>query len=155
MWDSTSAFLTSSPLHVNQRFIQHNISALEEYKKRICLCKENYSINCYSEEMGPFYPGETVSCDFALVSPDTNAVLLGRDQGSKFSCKGTNSTVVIHTHECKNMQFTITHENGIWCELCLRAVPLYSAIADIWTDIYTITLLPCPKRFLLHSEGFC
>jgi len=33
MWDSTSAFLTSSPLHVNQRFIQHNISAWEEYKK--------------------------------------------------------------------------------------------------------------------------
>ena len=40
MWDSTSAFLTSSPLHVNQRFIQHNFSAWEEYKKGFVCAKK-------------------------------------------------------------------------------------------------------------------
>ena len=53
------------------------------------------------------------------------------------------------------MQFTVTHKNGIWCELLLRAVPLYSTFTNIWTDIYTVTLLPCPRGFLLHSEGYC
>ena len=139
---------------MNQLFIQH-ISARDEYTKHICLCSETHPVDCDSEEMGPFYPGETVSCNFALVSSYTNAVLLEKDYNSNFSCQGSKSTVVICTRECINMQFTIMHENGIWCELCLKAVPLYSPYASDWMDIYTITLLPCPKGFLLHSEGYC
>ena len=156
-WDSTSAFLTSSPLHVNQHFIQHNISTREKYKKRICLCNEKHTLNCYSEEMGPYYPGEIMSHNFALVTSYTNAVLLEKDHNSSFSCKGSKSTVVLHIRECKNMQFTATHKNGVWCELFLTAVPMYpaSVFAVPWTDIYTITLLPCPKGFSLHSEGYC
>ena len=156
-WDSTSAFLTSSPLHVNQQFVQHNISTREKYKKRICLCNEKYPINCYGEEMGPYYPGEIVSHNFTLVTSDTNTVLLEKDHNSSFSCKGSKSTVVLHIHECKNMQFTATHKNGMWCELFLTAVPLYltSIFVVPWTDFYTITLLPCPKGFLLHPEGYC
>ena len=154
-WDASSAFLTSSPLLVNQKLIGHNISTRENYKKRICLCRKNHPVNCYSEEIGPFYPGETVSCNLALVSSSTSTVLLDKDHNSYFSCQGTKSTVVVHTRECKNMQFTVTHENGIWCELCLKAVPLYSYYVYEWMDIYTITLSPCPKGFLLHSEGYC
>ena len=53
------------------------------------------------------------------------------------------------------MQFTVTHENGVCCVLCLKAVPLYSAFENTWTDIYAITLYNFPKGFLLHSEGYC
>ena len=159
-WDSTSAFLTSSPLHVNQYFIQQNTSIRRQHKKDICLCNESdhIAIDCYSEEMGPFYPGETVSMDFALNSSYTkftNTVILEKSHDLYISCKGTTFSVVIRTHECKNTQFIVIHKNGIWCELLLRALPLYSAFANIWTDIYTITFLPCPKGFLLHSEGYC
>ena len=158
-WDSTSAFLTSSPLRVNQYFIQQNTSIRKQYKKDICLCNESdhIAIDCYSEEMGPFYPGETVSMGFALISSYyTNTVQLEkRHDLYHISCKGTTFSVVIRSHECKNTQFIVTHKNGIWCELLLRVVPLYSDFATIWTDIYTITFLPCPKGFLLHSEGYC
>ena len=151
-WDSTSAFLTSSPLHVNQYFIQQNTSIRKQYKKDICLCNENddrIAIDCYGEEMGSFYPGETVSMGFALISSYyTNTVQLEKHHNLyHISCKGTTFSVVIHSHECKNTQFIVTHKNGIWCELFLRAVPQYSAFANIWTDIYTITFLPCPKGF--------
>ena len=40
-------------------------------------------------------------------------------------------------------------------EAILRTISLYSSNTEIATDIYTITLLPCPKGFLLHSEGYC
>ena len=158
-WDSTSAFLTSSPLHVNQYFIQQNTSIRKQHKKDICLCNENdrIAIDCYGEEMGPFYPGETVSMEFALISSYTNTVQLEKHHDLyHISCKGTTFSVVIRSHECKNTQFIVTHENGIWCELLLTAVPQYSAFFNIqWTDIYTITFLPCPKGFSLHSEGYC
>ena len=158
-WDSTSAFLTSSPIHVNQYFIQQNTSIRKQHKKDICLCNENV-IDCYSEEMGPFYPGETVSMCFALISLYTNTVLLEKHQYHSLfiSCKGPTFSVATRSHQCKNTRFIVTHKNGIWCELFLRAVhvPLYdTAFANIWTDIYTITLLPCPKGFLLNSEGYC
>ena len=160
-WDSTSAFSTSSPLHVNQYFIQQNTSIRKQYKKDICLCNESdcIAIDCYGEEMGPFYPGETISIEFALISSDTNTVQLERrDDLYHISCKGATFSIVIRSHECKNTQFIVTHKNGIWCELLLTAVPLYLAFANIWTDtytdIYTITFLPCPKGFLLHSEGY-
>ena len=67
-WDPTSAFSTSSPLHVNRYFInsQHNNFKLHVYERKLCLCNENNSLDCYTEEMGPFYPGETVS--FTLIS---------------------------------------------------------------------------------------
>ena len=156
-WDTTSAFLTSSPLHINQYFIQQNTSARKQHNKDICLCNENdhMAIDCYSEEMGPFYPGETISMDFALTSSYTHTTLVEKHHALDISCKGIPFSVVIRSHECKNMQFTVTHKNGIWCELLLRAVPLYSAFANIWTDVYTVTLLPCPRGFLLHSEGYC
>ena len=75
-WDSTSAFLTSSPLHVNQYFIQQNTSIRKQHKKDICLCNESdhIALDCYSEEMGPFYPGETVSMGFAVTSLYPNSV---------------------------------------------------------------------------------
>ena len=160
-WDSTSAFLTSSPLHVNKYFIQQNTTMRKRHKKDICLCSQSDHINidCYSEELGPFYPGEAVSIYFALTFLHTTiSVQLEKYQDlSISSCKGTKSSVVIRSRECKNTRFTIMHENGIWCELFLRTMPLhmYSPFTKTWIDIYTITLLPCPKGFLLHSEGYC
>ena len=156
-WDSTSAFVTSSPLHVNQDYIQQDTSVRIQHKKDICLCNESdhIAIDCYSEEIGPCYPGECLSINFALSSSYTNTVLLEQHQDLSISCKGTKSAVVIHSRECKNTRFTIMHENGIWCELLLIAESLHSDKLSIWIDIYTITLLPCPKGFLLHSEGYC
>ena len=158
-WDSTSAFLTSSPLHVNQYFIQQNTSISKQHKKDICLCNESdrIAIDCYSEEIGPFYPGETVSMGFALISSDTTVLLeKHHDHDLYITCKSTTTFgFVIHSHECKNAQFIVVPKNGIWCELYLSAVSLYSDFAKVWTDIYTITFLPCPKGFLLHSEGYC
>ena len=156
-WDSTSAFSTSSPLHVNQYFIQRDTSVRKQDNKYICLCSESdhLALDCYSEELGPFYPGETVSMGFALISSYTNTALLEQHHDLYVLCKSETFAAILHGQECKNTRFTVVHKNGIWCELLLRAISLYTDVVKTWTDIYTITLLPCPKGFLLHSEGYC
>jgi len=76
-WESTSAFLTSSPLHVNQRIIQCNISLSKNQRRRcICLCHGENPPDCYIEELGPFFPGETVSFNLTLFSMSTDTALL-------------------------------------------------------------------------------
>ena len=141
-WDSPSAFLTSSLLHVNQYFIQQNTFIRKQRIKDICLCNESdhIAIDCYSEEMGPFYPGETVSMGFALTSSYANTVLLEKhDSLYIISCKGTSFSVTTRTHECKNTKFTVTHKNGIWCELFIRTVYIYHCIQllQVFGQIFT------------------
>ena len=83
-WDSTSAFWTSSPLYVNQRFIHHNIS-VTKLEKRICVCKKN-TLDCYVEELGSFYPGVTISFNFIVFSASTKTALLQQNDESYFAC---------------------------------------------------------------------
>ena len=91
-WDSTSAFLTSSPLHVNQYFIQQNTSIRRQLKKDICLCNESdhIAIDCYSEEMCPFYPGVIISMDFALTSSYSNTAQLEKHHSLYILCNGAS-----------------------------------------------------------------
>ena len=152
-WDSTSAFLTSSPLYVNQRFIQQNIS-IKKIRKDICLCKENKTLDCYVEELGSFYPGVTVSFNFIVLLVSEETLLIQQNDESYFTCRGTRS-VVVEYGKCKHLNITITHESGTWCELYLTASPKCQLIrGERVTVIYTIILLPCPRGFSLHT-GEC
>ena len=153
-WDIPSVFYTSRPAHVNHRFIhtQHNnFYSLGLFNERmLCLCNENMSIDCYTEELGPFYPGETVSFTFILISNIEGAELLEKCHYSHIACKSYKfNSIHLPNQTCKNIKYTINHENEKWCELCFKIV----AINKI--ELYTITLLPCPKGFSLHLEGYC
>ena len=155
-WDSMSAFSTSSSLHVNHRFIHipHNKFNLYYYWW-VCLCYDNNSLDCYTKEMGPFYPGETTSLAFIVNSNISKLALLDRCQYSHIECKSDNFNVAyINDQTCKSMKFTIMHENGKWCELCFNVFPLNSNFGNR-LQMFTITLLPCPKGFSLYLEGYC
>ena len=152
-WDLTSAFLTSSPLHVNQHFIQQKISEGNQ-EKQICLCCETYPPNCYIEELGSFYPGVTVTLNLIIFSTSSDTVLLQQNDVSAFACRGKVSTV-IDCARCKNLSFTLTHKSGTWCELYLRALPVSPSNDIGYREIFTIIFLPCPKGFSLHSQGNC
>ena len=152
-WDSTSAFWTSSPLYVNQRFIHQNFSMIK-LEKNICLCKKNKTMDCYVEELGSFYPGVTVSFNFIVFSVKTEFSLLEQIDDSYFACKGKNS-VVLEQRECRYLNITLIHESGMWCELFLVVSPKYPSLRiTVQSAIYTIILLPCPRGFSLHT-GKC
>ena len=148
-WDSTSAFWTSSPLHVNQHFIPQN--NFVTVRKTICLCS---TTDCYIEELGLFYPGVTVLFNFILFSNSIDFALLQQNDDSHFTCRGKNS-VKVNNGKCKSFNITLIHESGTWCELYLTASPIYPKDGLMERVMYTITLLPCPKGFSLHSEGYC
>ena len=151
-WDSTSAFWTSSPLHVNQHFIHQNISMI---KQNICLCKKNKTRDCYVEELGSFYPGVTVSFNFIVYwdSADSETLLLQQNDDSYFACRGKKS-VIVESGKCEHLNITLIHESGTWCELYLTALLIYPSVGIGQRIMYTIILLPCPRGFSLHT-GEC
>ena len=148
-WDSTSAFLTSSPLYVNQQFIQQNFPK-SKIKNAICMCSENESPDCYIDELGTFYPGVTVEFNF---STSSDTALLRQNDDSLFACRG-KSSVEVDANTCNNLTVTLIHKSGTWCELHLTASPIYPSHGSARRVIYTITFLPCPTGFSLHS-GYC
>ena len=151
-WDSTSAFWTSSPLYVNQRFIQQNISMIK-IEKTICLCKKNKTQDCFVEELGSFYPGVTVSFNFIVFPVSAETLLLQQNDDSYFACRG-KKYVVVEQGECKHLNITLIHESGTWCELYLTALPIYPSFGIGPRVIYTIILLPCPRGFSICT-GEC
>ena len=151
-WDLTSAFWTSSPLHVNQHFIPQK--KFVKAPKTICLCKENSTADCYIEELGLFYPGVTVLFNFIIFSNSIDFALLQQNDDSHFTCRSKNS-VKVNNGKCTSFNITLIHESGTWCELYLTASPIYPKDGIMQRVMYTIKLLPCPKGFSLHSEGYC
>ena len=159
-WDAMSAFSTSSSLHVNHRFIHNQHNNLSKYFISyrywwLYLCYDNNSLDYYTKEMGPFYPGETVSFGFILNSNITKMALLDRCQYSHIECKSDNFSVAyINDQTCKSIKYTIMHENGKWCELCFNVIPINSILGSR-LRIYTIALKPCPLGFSLQLNGYC
>ncbi|XP_065908038.1 uncharacterized protein [Dysidea avara] len=165
-WDTDSAFLISSPLKVNQKFIHYDNFTFEQNtgKRHICLCNTTY--NCQQEKMGPFYPGQFVQFSFVLNKISKGSVIAKRTESSDFACKSeshnadtfvsdmNSNSFQLNKNECKNVSHIISHKNGKWCELCYIVDPLYHDSTP-WVEMYTILLQPCPKGFSLHPQGYC
>ena len=159
-WESSSAFQSSRPLHVNRRFISSDKEFTKSTDKTVCLCN-NKLISCKIEEMSYFYPGQNVSISFGLNPNHTFprvARIRTRDD-SRFACKPDVITIFELTpKQCINTSLTLKHRSGKWCELCLKTQPLDSLSAETgnyWIEIYTIIFRACPKGFSLYSEGYC
>ena len=166
-WDRDSAFLSISPLRVNQKFIHdqnnftHKHTSITE-KRHICLCTSMQC--CYSDEIESFFPGELVYFSFTLKNVSKGPVFVEKIDDSIHACKSESHlyrtdhenwiSFQLEKNECKNVTYLLSHKNGKWCELCLLANPLYND-SEPWMEIYTILLKPCPKGFSLHPQGYC
>ena len=149
-WEKDAAFLTSSSLAVNQKYIHHDSSI--KNNKTICLCKYQ-TCKCCHEVLGPFYPGQKVhlSLILMLTTASHKSVSLQTYDDSEFACKTRTplptDSFQLNTQGCKNVTYIINHKSGKWCELGL--------IADQKMEMFTVSLQPCPKGFLLHPQGYC
>ena len=154
-WDSTSALVTSRPLQVNQRFIHYEQSLYPESNKSICLCKSDQPYNCQKDEMGPIYPGQKVTFNFALFNRRTKLALITNMEGSNFTCKSDKATIRTLTTRCNQVEYTVKHGSGLWCDLYLKVQPLDYTSNIYWMEMFTIVMAPCPKGFKLYLDGSC
>ena len=155
-WGPNTAFLTSKPLDVNQNFIHYDHPLY--MRKQVCLCSQNKSHSCYSQEIGPVFPGQRVSLYFLydVDDSDPQRVLFFRYNiayTSGFECRSDNMIALeLPFNECINVNFRVKHSNEHWCELAIFEAAYYGMGS---LEMYTIQLRPCPVGFTLHLEGVC
>ena len=159
-WDSSSVFIRSYPLQVNQRFITSDNFVIEERKQLVCLCDKSGTQHCHKGNLGLHYPGQTVSLYFSLDYDHTitDAIRIEIRTGySSYICDNDKLKLLqLQLHECKPLEYTIKH-NGKWCEVILTVTPLqiFPGFDKPLTQRYTILLQLCPKGFSLHPQGYC
>ena len=158
-WHPSSAFQTSTPLQVNHVIMMNDNPLTVQQKKDVCLCT-NKSSNCYLEEMGPIYPGETLS--FHLIYSTVlfiKALFIEALSYPYITCKSNESSLIqLDSKRCTKVEYIIRHPSGRWCELSLQTEAVDMLTPNFnrkWIEMYTILLKPCPQGFSLHSEGYC
>ena len=160
-WGSHSAFSTSRPALVNRRFIAYNYSNKHKF---ICLCYKNKTKNCQDEDLGPYYPGQTILFDFLFVENSAKEASVNTEDIFDDTCKTNKDKSIVFNFQyniCKTINYKVMYNYREWCELYLRAIILQimkkqaKRMYIIKMEAYTILLQPCPKGFVLYSEGYC
>ena len=71
-WHKDSAYTTSNPRFVNQRIMHYLNEPQKQIRKDICLCGPNgVHGSCFEDELGPFYPRQTVELNFIISNVPT------------------------------------------------------------------------------------
>ena len=172
-WDELAAFTHTRPKVVNQNVI-HYVNDSLEYDtiiKDICFCDKKYQqpgllgFNCTIDELGPYYPGQTVEFHFItiLVRLFMERLLIRIEDGPESACSSKNRSVItlLRFNVCTKIVYTVQHKSGKECDLYIKAVPQYklgysTSPTLALTEFFNVKLLPCPVGFmLLKSDGLC
>ena len=161
-WQPNSAFKTTSPLLVNQRFISdfNKWNNIYMHTERIlCSCLEGKSDNCTENFLGPVYPGENATFSLALLSTTqlqsqnttkTVPIDLETNIYSPLQCTfPTSARQNINTHGCSNVSYTLFSASNIMCELLFKQIvdTVYGSKRVSYIGFY-VKLLPCPPGFM-------
>ena len=151
-WLTDSTFSTTIPVDVNQRFISFVNETFVTGKRGLCYCSEisaMTAINCYKDQLGPIYPGQTLDIMLAFKYTDSSFIELIIDvHDTKLppaACKisSLQETKQIVTQTCTAVKFTIlqTSSHYKWCELIFKTDQLTP------DDAFYIKFYPCPAGF--------
>ena len=158
-WLMGSAFNVTIPGDVNQRFITFVDRTFAAKEKNLCYCSENGSIDCYKDQLGPIYPGETLNIMLAYPYSSYKIVELIVDvHDAKLpstACKisSLQETKQIVTQTCTIVKFTILQVNSHyqWCELIFKIYDIQLLDSN---DAFYIKFYPCPAGFT-KIDGRC
>ena len=168
-WEREAAFLHTRASVINEIVIQYVNDSFESgvIQKSICFCdsKDQSEYDCYREDIGPFYPGQTVTFHFitTLLPLLLENLLIRIEDGPETACSTKNRSILtlLPYHVCTKIKYTIQHKSGKECDLYIKGVPQYrlgyssSPVLAI-TEYFYVRLLPCPTGFtLLQSDGLC
>ena len=146
--DYSFAFNASIPVDVNNRFITFINETFATSKKNLCYCSDKSSTNCYNDQLGPIYPGQTLQIELAFfnhscfveIIVDVHDVKLPPAACKISSMEETKQTIF---PTCIAVKFTVLQMNNYykWCELIFKTdyIPLNNA--------FYIKFYPCPAGF--------
>ena len=158
-WQLNSAFNTTSPLLVNQRFISDFDKwndILNVYTpKYLCSCSDDNSINCSVDILGPIYPGQNAVFSLALTdtkqnSTETVPIFLETLNYSPLQCSIPIASTQknVSSNKCSNVSYTLLSPYNNTCELLLKQDIVTVNGVRVSYSIFTVKLLPCPPGFV-------
>ena len=160
-WQPNSAFNTTSPLLVNQRFISDfdkwNDILNVQTERSLCSCSDADNANCTVDILGPIYPGQNAVFNLALMDtkqlPNTNETVpidLETFNYSPMQCTVPIASTQqnVRSHECTNLSYTLLSHSSIMCELLLKQGLNTRYGVRVFYSKFYVKLLPCPPGFL-------
>jgi len=157
-WMAKSRLNNTFPPDVNREYLHLNDSNLilqETWNtKSLCVCYHDKKQDCYKDELGPLYPGQTLSVffRFALFALNTEVIVETDTNQTYFTpciVQPEENVQLIGTG-CNNLSYTIAFPTNSWCELFLK-VPQKSGMEY---NVFYIKQLPCPLGFI-KLNGTC
>ena len=164
-WSAYSAFNTTTiPLDVNEKHVKfiNNSESLPQMntKKLLCYCTDDVNYDCYKDDLGYLYPGQTAILSFCY--PDNLTTSNYAEVSVDISINGTHFTpCVVHnsreliqftSKKCTRFQYTIAFSTDNWCELFLKMPFMYSRHMEY--NVFYVRQLPCPIGFI-KTDGIC
>ena len=156
-WQPNSAFNTTSPLYVNQRFISDFDKWInKQAQKSLCSCADSDSINCSVDVLGPIYPGQNAVFSLALVDikqlqvQHTVSISLETISYSPLQCTTPTTSMQqnVSSHQCSNISYTLLSHSSKMCELLLRQdIDTVHGI-KVSYEKYHVKLRQCPSGFV-------
>ena len=163
-WERDSAYTRSNPRFVNQKIIHYLNESQKQIRKDICFCDSKHvQGNCFKDELGKFYPGETVHLYFIIsnVPKKFKRMLVNVEDGLEPACSSDNKAVPteLSRNVCMPIRYAIKHKSGKECDLYLKAIPVYDIGHSVSTkltlvEMYHVKLSACPVGFTL-LDGSC
>ena len=163
-WLPHSTFNTTIPLDVNDKYVEftNNSEYLPQknIKKLLCYCINDTHYDCYKDDLGYLYPGQTASVPFCYPDNLTNIndaqlqvlVDINTNQTRFTPCvvQWSNEMIQLTSKECTTLHYTIAFSTDNWCELFLK-VPFGIRMEY---NIFYIRQLSCPLGFV-KKDGIC
>ena len=107
-WSSYSAFNTITPLDVNEKYVKfiNNSESLPQMntKKLLCYCIDDVNYDCYKDDLGYLYPGQTATVPFCYPEYSTTSNYM--EVSVDISINGTHFTPCVVHNSKELIQFT-------------------------------------------------
>ena len=159
-WLPHSAFTVTIPIDINEKYVTfiNNSERLPQsnVQKLLCYCVNDTQYDCYKDDLGYLYPGQTMVAPFCypgnLTSTGNAEVVVDT------SINGTHFTpCTVHKHKefiqftskkCTELRYTIAFITESWCELFLK-VPFKGRMEH---NVFYVRQLPCPLGYIKKDD---
>ena len=159
-WTLNSSYQNIIPQEVNDYYIQYanNTNSCKRLQiiehSSLCLCANKFDPDhdCYINDLGHLYPGQTFTKSFHLYNhkvPIANAVVdtdVTEEYTKPCSVLDSNEYRQYINKNCTKLHYTIGFPTDNWCELFIKISPNPSAYNLL--NVFYIRQIPCPTGFI-------
>ena len=158
-WLPHSVFSVTIPLDVNKEYVTftNNSERLPQsnVQKLLCYCVNDTQYDCYKDDLGYVYPGQTLTLPLCYtgnltttkVVVDTN---FNRTHFTPCVVHKPEEFIQFTGKKCTKLQYTIAFSTDNWCELFLK-IP-FSRHVDY--NVFYVQQCLCPLGFI-KKDGIC